>query len=257
MDNKDFDFSQLEELSVDSILGESLSEELEMLPQEPAEDPDVILDQLCDEFVAEPNDNAKCSEVPHHKKEKSAWQKSFLMYVHDLIFLLAGIVVIFMLLFRVVVVSGTSMNSTLLDGDYLLLLGNIFYRNPQAGDIIVISKASFDNGSPIVKRVIATEGQTVDIDFKAGIVYVDGVALVEPYTLTPTTVREGMEFPLVVSEGCLFVLGDNRDGSKDSRNPEIGLIDKREVLGKVIFLFMPGTNMGKEQRDLGRIGVVS
>lgn len=258
MDNKDFDFSQIEDLSVDNILGVSLSEELNSLHCEPAEDPDIILDQIYDEFAAKSNDPTEVTESPRPRKEKkTTWQKSFLLYVHDLIFLLAGIVVVFMLLFRVVVVSGTSMNSTLLDGDYLLLLGNVFYRNPKHGDIIVISKSTFDNGAPIVKRVIATEGQTVDIDFKAGVVYVDGVALVEPYTLTSTTVREGMEFPLVVSEGCVFVLGDNRDGSKDSRNPEIGLIDKREILGKVIFLFLPGTNMGKEQRDLGRIGVVS
>lgn len=258
MDNKDFDFSQIDALSADSILGETLSEALEQLPDNSSKDPDIILDQICNEFAAEPNDSEEnAGPAKPVKTKKVSWQKNFLMYVHDLIFLLAGIVIIFMLLFRVVVVSGTSMNSTLLDGDYLLLLGNVFYRDPKPGDIIVISKSTFDNGSPIVKRVIATEGQTVDIDFKAGVVYVDGVALVEPYTLTSTTVREGMEFPLVVSEGCLFVLGDNRDGSKDSRNPEIGLIDKREVLGKVIFLFLPGTNMGKVQRDLGRIGVVS
>ena len=200
--------------------------------------------------------------------EKVSWQVSVLLYLHDLIYLLAVIVVIFVLLFRVVVVSGTSMNDTLKDGDYLLLIGNMFYRNPQHGDIIVASKDSFDNGSPIVKRVIATQGQWVDIDFDAGIVYVgdtadDLRALDEPYTKTLTTLKEGVVFPLQVSEGCIFVMGDNRDGSKDSRNPEIGLIDEREVLGKVLFLFLPGTNgrngygQPREPRDFTRIGAVS
>jgi len=80
--------------------------------------------------------------------------------------------------------------------------------------------------------------------------------LEEPYTKTLTTLDEGTVFPLQVSEGCVFVLGDNRAGSKDSRDPEIGLIDEREILGKVIFLFIPGTNYGREEMDFGRIGVV-
>ncbi len=193
------------------------------------------------------------------KKKDSApisWQTSLLQYLHDLTHLLAVIVIAFLLLFRVVVVSGTSMNNTLMDGDYLLLLGDVLYQNPKCGDIIVASKSNFDNGSPIVKRVIATEGQWVDIDFSQGIVYVDGKALDEPYTKTLTTNFEGVTFPLEVTEGCIFVLGDNRDNSKDSRHPDIGLIDKREVLGKVIFLLMPGTNKGSVSADFSRIGVV-
>ncbi len=196
------------------------------------------------------------------KETKSGWQATILMYLHDLAYLLAGLILVFLLLFRVVVVSGTSMNATLLDGDYLLLLSSTFYHDPQYGDIIVASKESFDNGAPIVKRVIATEGQWVNIDFERGIVYVGNsmdtlVPLDESYTLTPTTVKEGVTFPLQVDEGCLFVMGDNRDGSKDSRHPEIGLVDKREVLGKVFFLFVPGTNYGEQKQDFGRIGVVS
>ncbi len=196
------------------------------------------------------------------RRNKTGWQGTLLMYLHDLAYLLSGLILVFLLLFRVVVVSGTSMNNTLLDGDYLLLLSSTFYHDPQQGDIIVASKESFDNGAPIVKRVIATEGQEVDIDFDAGIVYVNGVALDEPYTLTPTDNDEGIQFPVTVPKGCLFVLGDNRNGSKDSRHPEIGFIDKREVLGKVFFLFVPGTNgtdvngQPNEPRDYDRIGVV-
>jgi signal peptidase I len=148
------------------------------------------------------------------------------------------------------------MYSTLLDGDYLLLLGNLFYQQPEHGDIVVISKQSFDNGKPIVKRVIATEGQTVDIDFDHAIVYVDDVALEEPYINSPTSFNEGMTFPLTVAENCIFVLGDNRGVSRDSRDPLIGQIDRREVLGKAILLMLPGTSHGNLTRDFGRIGVI-
>ena len=181
----------------------------------------------------------------------------FLTYLRDIVFLIAGILLVFSLLFRVVVVSGPSMNQTLIDGDYILLLNNVFYGEPKHGDVIVACKESYDDGAPIIKRVIATEGQTVDIDFLEGIVYVDGVALVETYVNTPTNQREGIEFPLVVDEGCIFVMGDNRNISKDSRSSEIGLIDTREILGKALFVFFPGNDGGDAVRDFSRIGVVN
>lgn len=190
------------------------------------------------------------------KDEKLNWKKSLVLYLHDLIYMLMTILIIFLLLFRVIVVSGNSMYSTLWDGDYLLLLSNLFYHEPQRGDIVVISKQSFDDGAPIVKRVIATEGQTVDIDFINGIVYVDDVPLDEPYTNNPTTDSSGTEFPLRVNENCIFVLGDNRAVSRDSRSLEIGQIDKREVLGKALYLFMPGTDHDSQPRDNNRIGAV-
>jgi len=198
------------------------------------------------------------------KKEKGFLEelgRAILPYFHDLAYLLAVSVILLSILFRVVVVSGSSMKNTLVDGDYLVLLSNTFYKTPQQGDVIVASKQSFDNGKPIVKRVIATEGQWVDIDFEAGIVYVGDdqnnlQPLDEPYTYTPTNLFEGVTFPIQVQEGCIFVMGDNRNDSKDSRNPQIGQIDRREVLGKVIFLFLPGTE-GRQGKDFGRIGVVS
>ena len=184
------------------------------------------------------------------------WKKSVMLYLHDLIYMLMAILLVFLLFFRVIVVSGDSMYSTLLDGDYLLLLGNLFYQEPEHGDVVVISKDSFDNGKPIVKRVIATEGQTVDIDFENAVVYVDGIALEEPYINSPTSFNEGTVFPLTVADNCIFVLGDNRGVSRDSRDPAIGQVDRREVLGKAIFLMLPGTSHGNLNRDLGRIGVV-
>ena len=193
------------------------------------------------------------------QQKQTSWQQNAVLYLHDLVYLLAAIMLVFILLFRIVIVDGTSMNQTLLHGDYLLLMSNTFYRNVQHGDIVVISKDSFDDGEPIVKRVIATEGQTVDIDFSAGIVYVDGIALDEPYTNTPTNTEGGMHFPLTVAEGCVFVMGDNRNRSRDSRYPEIGLVDEREILGKAIFLIMPGDPdgpEGHEKADMSRIGAI-
>ena len=190
-------------------------------------------------------------------KPVNSRQSTLLLYLHDLVYLLAIMIVALLLLFRIVVVSGSSMKNTLVDGDYLLLISNVFYREPKREDIVVISKESFDNGKPIVKRVIATEGQLVDIDFINGIVYVDKVALNEPYLSTPTTNFEGVQFPLTVDTGCVFVMGDNREGSKDSRDPEIGLVDRREILGKVIFLLLPGGDKGAQSPNFDRIGVVS
>ena len=97
--------------------------------------------------------------------------------------------------------------------------------------------------------MIATEGQNVDIDFENAVVYVDGVALDEPYINSPTSFNEGTVFPLTVAEDCIFVLGDNRGVSRDSRDPVIGQIDKREVLGKAIFLMLPGTSHDNLPRD--------
>ena len=185
---------------------------------------------------------------PSRRRKPSA-EKSCLMYLHDLVYLLAAIVVVFLLCFRVVIVSGTSMNNTLLDGDYVLLIDNAFCGSFQRGDIVVASKESFDNGEPIIKRVIGVSGQWVDIDFDAGIVYVGDdldhmVPLDEPYTLTDTNLYEGVDFPLQVEDGCLFVMGDNRNNSSDSRDPSLGMIDRQYILGRMLFRVFPLNKIG-------------
>ncbi len=265
MDGKEKNQHTSEERSLDDILNYNIDDILNEWAQmesreqaaEKAEEPAVIAEPVVK--------SEKRRKAKKDKKEKKNWQSTLLVYLHDLVYLLAGLILVFLLLFRVVVVSGTSMNDTLLDGDYLLLLSGAFYNDPKYGDVIVISKANFDNGAPIVKRVIATEGQWIGIDFQEGVVYVGNSAdklkpLDEPYTMTPTEVDEGFthspENPMQIPEGCMFVMGDNRNGSKDSRHPEIGLVDKREVLGKVCFLFLPGTNKNQEAQDFDRIGVV-
>ena len=189
------------------------------------------------------------------EEDPISWQKSVMLYLHDLVYLLAVVMIVFMLLFRIVVVSGSSMYSTLWDGDWLLVTGSVLYQEPKHGDIIVASKDSFNDGEPIIKRVIATEGQTVDIDFEAGIVYVDGVPLEEDYTYTPTNAQEGIIFPITIADGCIFAMGDNRNGSKDSRHPTIGMIDTREVLGRAVFLMFPGAD-NEGNREFDRIGAL-
>ena len=188
------------------------------------------------------------------EEAKLSWSQRLVVDFHDLVHVLAVFMLVYMLLFRVVVVVGPSMYHTLVDGDRLVLVSNVFYQNPKQGDVIVASKESFRDGECIIKRVIATEGQTVDIDFQLGVVYVDGVALQEDYTYTMTNLDEGMKFPLTVPEGCVFAMGDNRNASLDSRNPQVGFIDEREILGKAVFLMVPGTNGGTEEAQYDRIG---
>lgn len=196
----------------------------------------------------------KKTQTPVREEAKLTWPQRIVLDFHDLIHVLAIFMFVYMLLFRVVVVVGPSMYNTLVDGDRLVLVSNVLYRNPKQGDVIVASKQSFKDGECIIKRIIATEGQTVDIDFQEGVVYVDGVGLQEDYTYTMTNLDEGMRFPLEVPEGCVFAMGDNRNASMDSRNPQIGFIDEREILGKAVFLMMPGTHGGTEEAQYDRIG---
>ena len=180
------------------------------------------------------------------------YKKSILSYLHDFVILLVVILIVFLFIGRIVVVSGPSMMDTLIDGDYLLVLGKPFYHSPQAGDVVVVSKDGFKSGEPIIKRVIATEGQTVQIIGNE--VYVDGQLLNEPYISTLTSAPYGNQYSCVVQKGYVFVMGDNRAVSKDSRSNEIGQIDCREIIGKALFLFLPGSDEITKERDFHRIG---
>lgn len=178
--------------------------------------------------------------------------------LHDLVYILAFVTIFFVFCVRTVRVVGTSMFPTLENADQVALLSNALYRNVSQGDIVVAVKSEFSD-EPIVKRVIATEGQTVDIDFQAGIVYVDGQPLQENYTFEPTYrefYEEGVTFPLTVDEGHVFLMGDNRNNSYDSRYYLIGQVDERCILGKVLMILFPGESPKYDtERDFGRIGV--
>lgn len=144
---------------------------------------------------------------------------------------------IFSVFLRVAVVDGDSMQSTLHSGDTLLLCD--FGYTPKKGDIIVFQVAGSDHSHPVVKRVIATEGDTVDIDFDGWTVSVNDNVIEESYVTKADSAMErgNIAFPLTVPKGCVFVLGDNRNASWDSRYSAVGCVDTRAILGKVLIRF--------------------
>ena len=190
--------------------------------------------------------------------EKQAEEKKQDLYewLRTLICVVLATVLLFTFVIRVVRVDGESMRETLQDQDILLVLSDHLCGTYQAGDIVVLSKETFENGAPIVKRVVATEGQTVDIDFHAGVVYVDGEALDEDYVREPTWTPEGLEFPVTIPEDHVFVLGDNRNASSDSRHADLGPIDERMVIGKAVFLALPGKTADLGEREWSRVGLI-
>ena len=146
-------------------------------------------------------------------------------------------VVIFAFFIRLIDVRGTSMNPTLNNNDKMLVSG-LFYE-PKVGDVVVFKKDEYDPERALVKRVIATEGQVINMDFDRGIVYVDGVPLEEDYIMEPTTNKIDFIGPQTVPEGCVFVMGDNRNASTDSRKKEIGMVDTRLILGRAYAVVYP------------------
>ena len=167
-------------------------------------------------------------------------------WVQALVTVVLCAVVVFAFAARLVLVSGPSMRETLQDQDCLVVLSPLLCGDYEAGDIVIIQKGSFAGGEPIVKRVIATEGQTVDIDFDNGYVYVDGQQLDESAYIENGITRDqyDVEFPQTVPEGHVFVLGDNRTVSKDSRDSEVGMIDQRCIIGKVQMIYQPFSEFG-------------
>ena len=164
-------------------------------------------------------------------------------WLQALVAALVLLILVFTFVGRIIGVSGSSMVPTLHNGD-MLLLQSIGYT-PKQGDVVVLTKEFDAADGPIVKRVIATGGQHVVIDYAAGTVTVDGVVLDEPY------INEPMEQPMgesltdvVVPEGSIFVMGDNRNHSSDSRDVTLGTVDERYVLGRAIWVLLPFQDFG-------------
>lgn len=186
---------------------------------------------------------------------KKSFKNSFIFNVFEWLDVVVAsvvvVVILFTFVFRLVAIDGDSMNNTLFDGERVIIT-NMFYT-PKRGDVVVISRNT-ENSSvagsyeePIIKRVIATEGDTVDIDFDKGIVYVNNEALKEDYIKEPTYRRADVKFPLVVRENCVFVLGDNRNDSKDSRTSSIGdngQVDVKYILGHAVLRIFPLNKFG-------------
>lgn len=221
--------------------------------------PDVVSEQVTDDTD---------EEKPEKKKNSAAFELYSML--HDVIYLLAAVTLIFVFIVRLVGVKGDSMLPTLHNRDYLILESNFLYGGDELsyGDVVVLNVPSpeMKDEGPIVKRVIATEGQEVNIDFETGAVFVDGVLLHETYINSPTNYNwdgdYGLEYPAIVPENCIFVLGDNRNNSLDSRYAPIGMVDERCVLGKVLVIALPGQTVDGagnviDPRDWGRIGLVS
>ena len=197
------------------------------------------------------------AKQPNNKAEEKKKNPGRDLYewVQALVSSVLAVVLLFTFVVRMIGVEGHSMLSTLQDGDRLMVLSSLLYNDYQYGDIVIIRKQSFGE-NPIVKRVIATGGQTVNIDFAAGAVYVDGLLLDEPYIRELTFRAEGTEFPLTVPEGSIFVMGDNRNESSDSRNSRLGTVDTRYVIGRAVFLAFPGRDSETEERYFSRIGLL-
>ena len=177
------------------------------------------------------------------KKEKKPFslKKEIMEWMETLVWATVAVVLVFTFIGRTAIVSGSSMLPTYHDGDRMLI-SDLGYT-PKNGDIVVFAEKDGSKEN-LIKRVIATEGQTVDIDFETGDVIVDGVVLDEPYIYERTEEEGNVEFPATVPEGHVFVLGDNRNNSRDSRFGTIGMVDERLILGRAYWQIFPLNKLG-------------
>ena len=217
-----------------------------------------------------PEEQAQAQEAATQEERRQRREKRYETFtiLHDLVYILAVVTIVFVFFFRLNGVDGSSMFPTFVNHDYLVLESNFLYRKVDRGDIVVLEppeEAGF--AGPLVKRVIATGGDTVDIDFDLGIVYINGEAIEEDYIFEPTyrsyqEIGMGLEYPVTVPEGSVFVMGDNRNHSNDSRYAPLGCVEQSQILGRVLLVLIPGRQTNEEGtivggRDFGRIGAVS
>lgn len=194
------------------------------------------------------NDKIELTQQQPKQPEKINWKKEVFEWSEAIIIAVVIAVIIRSFLFTLVAVEGASMENTLHDGDRLFVR-RIGYT-PKNGDIIVFTPENKPK-TPYIKRVIATGGQTIDIDFTTGEVKVDGEVLKENYIKAPTKRPGNVKFPVTVPEGYFFAMGDNRGNSHDSRNSDVGnsdnksgLIKNEALLGKAVFRIWPLKNFG-------------
>lgn len=194
-----------------------------------------------DERIIDITTEETVTELRQTTKQTENKKSNFHLSVYDLVSIVMSsfiiIAIVFTFMFRLVGVKGHSMTDTLQDNDWLLTVQKESY---ECGDIVVITQPNYFN-EPLIKRVIAKGGETVNIDFTTGTVYVNDVALKEPYTredyIAPKI--DDIDFPYTVPEGHIFCMGDNRNGSTDSRSTLIGPLDERYVLGKAVVRILP------------------
>lgn len=184
---------------------------------------------------------AAVSEEEKAEKEASV-RVDLYEWIQSLMTALVICMAVFIFCVRTIDVSGSSMFPTLHDGDKMLV-SNLLYK-PKAGDIVVFKTDNYDPERALVKRVIATEGQEISIDFDRGVVYIDGLPVEEDYIAELTKTKLDFIGPQTVPEGCIFVMGDNRNASTDSRKKEIGMVDNRMLLGRAYYVLFPVNDMG-------------
>ena len=187
-------------------------------------------------------------EEEQDKKKKDNSAEDMLDWLEMLITVFFAVVLVFTFIFRIAIVDGESMVPTLEDKDKLVV-SHLFYE-PEDGDVVIVNSKGL--GKVIVKRVIATENQTVDVDYSEGKFYVDGQLLDEPYINEPTITDFGFhDYPVTVPAGHVFVMGDNRNHSTDSRAESVGFVDKSDIMGKAVFRIWPFNKLGALPEDAG------
>ncbi len=198
-------------------------------------------------------------EEKQEKKPETSLLDDVTDIIESIIFSVFIVLLVFTYLFRLSDVQGPSMEPTLKEKDRVVI-SPLFYT-PEQNDIVVVNSSRLEK--LIVKRIVALEGQSVNIDFEKGIVSVDGTPLDEQLyvpgengsepvlkaghfvnTLTTADMGAFESYPVTVPEGCVFVLGDNRNRSKDSKHPELGFVPENEIVGKVVFRLSPVSKFG-------------
>lgn len=209
-----------------------------------------------EEEKKEPQDlEGEGEEQTESGKEPETLEGMIYCWAQALVAAVVGVVLLFTFAFRLIGVNGPSMQDTLFTGDRLLVLNAIFC-DFQPGDVVVINDYNAALSDTLVKRIIAVGGQTIDIDSASGAVYVDGQALDEPYVKGFTQANEGLTFPITLAEDEVFVMGDHRDHSTDSRSSRLGAVKEGYLQGKALLLLAPGKNPDTGETGWGRIGLV-
>ncbi|MEG2928432.1 MAG: signal peptidase I [Oscillospiraceae bacterium] len=167
--------------------------------------------------------------------------KNFYEIVESIMVSFIIITLLILFVFRVVAVDGSSMNPTLNDKDRIITT-NFMYK-PKKGDVIIVDKNNALN-KPLVKRVIATAGDTIKIDYTTGDVFINGEILNEKYINEKIAPRQEAQLEVTVKEGFIFVMGDNRNHSADSRDDRLGQVNVKNILGKALFRILPFDAIG-------------
>ena len=194
---------------------------------------------------------------PKKEKEPETLEGTLYCWTQALVTAVVSVVLLFTFGVRLISVNGPSMQNTLYTGDELLILNSMFCAF-KAGDVVVLNAYNAEEplSETLVKRIVAVGGQTVDVDPVSGTVTVDGQVLDEPYIKEPTYTTAGTQFPLTLAEDEVFVMGDNRNHSSDSRDVRLGAVNVGYLQGKVLLLLIPGRTPDTNRADWSRVGTL-